>query len=152
MINFTITPFDTNDTDEVEFICRRHLETPSIWIPDYHFSEKELQETKSMFVQAAKQNILFGLTAKTETEIIGFIWAEKILEKPETVNIISLWTAPDFRKQGVATALKQELEKVVKAKGLKKIRTSVYSPNSAMLEMNLKLGYKIIRYDLEKEI
>lgn len=152
MINITIIPFDSNNTVEVEFICRRHLETPSIWIKDYSYSEEELNETKVTLKESGQKGLLLGLTAKTDTDIIGFIWAEKVIKRSDTVKIISLWTAPDFRKQGIATALKLELEKVVKAMGFKKIKTNVYSPNSAMLEMNLKLGYKIIRYDLEKEI
>ena len=43
MINFSITPFDTNATDEVEFICRRHLETPGIWIKDYSYVGNEFK-------------------------------------------------------------------------------------------------------------
>ena len=152
MINYSINPFNFNDNSEVEFICRRHLETPGIWIKDYSYSKEELKETELMFKENGQKNILIGLTARSDTAIIGFIWVEKVIEKPDTVSIISLWTDPKFRKQGIATALKIELEKIAKSNGVKKIKTNVYSPNSSMLEMNLKLGYKIIRYDLEKEI
>ncbi|MBN2857458.1 MAG: GNAT family N-acetyltransferase, partial [Candidatus Delongbacteria bacterium] len=72
--------------------------------------------------------------------------------KPETAEIISLWVAPEFRKKGIATVLKNRIEKVAIDKGVKRIRTNVYSPNSTMLNLNLKLGYKITRYDLEKEL
>jgi len=51
---------------------------------------------------------------KAETEIIGFIWAKKIIDQPNSLYIMSLWTEPVYRKQGIATMLKQELENVAK--------------------------------------
>ncbi|NOR44808.1 MAG: GNAT family N-acetyltransferase [Candidatus Delongbacteria bacterium] len=152
MVNLSIIPININEPADVEFVCRRHLETPAIWINDYSFSEKELQDTQEEFIRSAKQDHLFVLTARSGSNIIGFIWGEVTLGKPDSIYIISLWTAPEFRKQGVATALKQELEKVAKDKGFKKIRTNVYSSNKTILDLNLKLGYKIVRYDLEKEL
>ena len=152
MINYSINLFNFNNDNEVEFICRRHLETPGIWIKDYSYSKEELKETELTFKENGQKDILIGLSAKLDTAIVGFIWAEKAIKKPDTVSIISLWTDPEFRKQGIATALKLELENVAKDKGIKKIRTNVYSSNKSMLDLNLKLGYKITRYDLEKEI
>ena len=152
MKNYAINPVDTNDIDEVEFICRKHLETPVLWNKNYVLSEEEMIETKTNFIEAGEKNILSGLTVKIDNKIIGFIWFEILLKNPEIAEIISLWIDPEFRKQGIATALKQELEIVAKDKGFKKIRTNVYSSNKSMLDLNLKLGYKIIRYDLEKEL
>lgn len=152
MIKLSIIPININEPKEIEFVCRHHLETPAIWISDYSFSEKELQDTQEEFIRSAKQDHLFVLTAREGSDIIGFIWGEVTLGKPDLIYIISLWTAPKFRNQGIATALKQELEIVAKDKGFKKIRTNVYSSNKSMLDLNLKLGYKIVRYDLEKEL
>jgi len=37
-------------------------------------------------------------------------------------------------------------------KSYTKIKTNVYAPNSSMLDLNLKLGCKIVRYDSEKNL
>ena len=146
----SIIPININEPAEIEFVCRNHLETPAIWISDYRVSDKDLQDNIENFLKSAKQDKLIVLTARAGSDIIGFIWAEVSFENLEIINIISLWTEPRFRNQGIATDLKRELEIVAKDKGFKKIRTNVYTPNMAMLDLNLKLGYKIIRYDLEK--
>jgi ribosomal protein S18 acetylase RimI-like enzyme len=63
-----------------------------------------------------------------------------------------LWISPEFRKKGIATELKKKIEKIAIDRGVKKIRTNVYSSNKTMLDLNLKLGYEITRYDLEKKL
>jgi len=152
MNNLSIAPINTNDIAEVEFICLRHIETPALWIENYSFSEEELNEIRTDFLKAIDRNILFGLTAKTEKGIIGFIWAELLPKRPDVAEIFSLWISPEFRKKGIATELKNKIEKIAIDRGVKKIRTNVYSSNKTMLDFNLKLGYKITRYDLEKEL
>jgi len=152
MQDYKISPFDFSDISEIEFICRRHLETPGIWIADYSYSQAELLEEINRIEKIYDKNGLVTLIAKTKSEIIGFIWAEKIIDQPNSLYITSLWTAPDYRKQGIATMLKLELENIAKIKGYTKIKTNVYTPNTSMLYLNLKLGYNIVSYDLEKSL
>lgn len=57
------------------------------------------------------------------------------------------WTLvhPNFRKQGLATILKKQLENVLRDKGAVGIITSIKNNNIASIEMNRKLG--IVRDD-----
>lgn len=152
MLNYLIKPVDTGNHDEVQFICRQHLTIPEIWILNYSFTEQELQEEVQRFKDSDCKGELICLTAKAGEQIIGYIWAEKSVRDRDLVTIMSLWTAPEFRSKGIATALKQELDRVAQKHGFKKIRTSVYAPNQKMLDLNLKLGYQIVRYTLEKKL
>lgn len=150
MFNPIIQSVDINNPVDVQFICRQHLKIPEIWIPDYTFTTEELVEEQTRFNNDYREGKLICLIARVEQQIIGFIWAENSNREKGLVTIMSLWTAPEFRRQGVATLLKQELETAAKSQGYQKIRTSVYAPNNKMLDLNLKLGYQIKRYTLEK--
>ncbi|MBN1970003.1 MAG: GNAT family N-acetyltransferase [Candidatus Delongbacteria bacterium] len=138
--------------EEIRFICEKHLETPSLWIEGYSFTDEEVLDEITRFVNIFNKGKMVTFIATHNNKIIGFVWAEFVDNDPEDSKIISLWVDPDYRNQGIATKLKKKLEENLKISGVKKLRTNVYAPNKQMLDLNLKLGYRIIRYDMLKDL
>lgn len=60
-------------------------------------------------------------------------------------EIFSLWVHPDFRRQGLATRLKIELENNVLPLGVSVIYTHTEERNGHVVELNKKLGYHEVR-------
>ena len=57
-------------------------------------------------------------------------------------EIFQLWVAPDFRRQGLATRLKQQAEKEALRRGVTLMYTHTQECNNHVIDMNLKLGYR----------
>ncbi len=60
-------------------------------------------------------------------------------------EIFQLWVQPAYRRQGLATRLKNTVEAETRRRGLKMIYTHTEATNPHVVEMNLKLGYQEIR-------
>ena len=60
-------------------------------------------------------------------------------------EIFQLWVSPDYRRQGLATRLKQQAEKEALRRGITRMYTHTEECNSHVVEMNLKLGYSEVR-------
>jgi ribosomal protein S18 acetylase RimI-like enzyme len=61
------------------------------------------------------------------------------------VEIFQLWVAPQFRRKGIATRLKQKLEDVAKSKDINLIYTHTEERNTHVIALNEKLGYRKVR-------
>ncbi len=103
----------------LEFLSRIHLEMPVLWMSDYTFSEEELTEQINDFTEKFEKNLLLIFMATEKGEITGFIINEIKPEQPETLHIISLWTAPAYRGKGVAKTLKIMTEAECKKRAIK---------------------------------
>ena len=60
-------------------------------------------------------------------------------------EVFNLWVAPDFRRQGLATRLKRQLEIESHRRDIEMIYTHTERTNPHVIELNLKLGYREIR-------
>ncbi len=60
-------------------------------------------------------------------------------------EIFQLWVAPDYRRQGLATRLKQQAEAEALRRGVNLLYTHTEERNTHVVEMNLKLGYREVR-------
>jgi len=60
-------------------------------------------------------------------------------------EIFNLWVDPRYRRKGVATLLKRHAEKVSREHGYSMIYTHTEVKNSHVVQLNLNLGYRIIR-------
>ncbi|MNV93361.1 Acetyltransferase (GNAT) family protein [compost metagenome] len=61
------------------------------------------------------------------------------------VEIFQLWVAPEYRRSGIATKLKLKLEELAKSNDVNLIYTHTEERNKHVIELNEKLGYRIIR-------
>lgn len=61
------------------------------------------------------------------------------------IAIYQLWVHPDYRRKGIATKLKQQLEQQAKKHKVNLIYTHTEAGNEHVVSLNLKLGYKEVR-------
>ena len=93
-------------------------------------------------VQTCALPILYlGIAQDDQDEPVGFIWAYRKSDDDKNVMIMSLHVEPEYRNQGIASQLKQNLESWCKEIGVQSVETTVHFDNKNMLELNLKLGY-----------
>lgn len=60
-------------------------------------------------------------------------------------EIFQLWVAPEFRRRGLASVLKQQAETESLRRGVHSLYTHTEERNTHVVEMNLKLGYREVR-------
>jgi ribosomal-protein-alanine N-acetyltransferase len=83
-----------------------------------------------------------ALMAKTDSDIAGFIITQvEVEEDSEFGRIITINVAPNHRRQGIATKLLHEIEKLLKQKGITQCRLEVREDNKHALKLYQKLGY-----------
>ena len=149
--NYNYRSLNLKNRNELKQIAKIYLSLPSLWVENYSFDEKEIEDTVKDLIQKHKSENLFCYIIKDQNKIISFIWAETIKSNPEILNIISLWTHEDYRKEGLATYLKEKLENLARKQiSIKKIITTVSVKNTKMIELNKKLKYEISMYKMLK--
>ena len=83
-----------------------------------------------------------ALIAKTNNEIVGFIIAQIEIERDAIFgHIITINVSPTFRRSGIGTKLLNEVEEILKQKGINESHLEVREDNSAALRLYLKNGY-----------
>lgn len=60
-------------------------------------------------------------------------------------EIFQLWVAPDYRRQGLATCLKQQAEAEARRRGITLMYTHTEEHNPHVIQLNLKLSYREVR-------
>jgi ribosomal protein S18 acetylase RimI-like enzyme len=60
-------------------------------------------------------------------------------------EVFQLWVAPAYRRQGIATRLKQQVEEESRRRGIGMIYTHTEAQNEHVIELNRKLGYQPVR-------
>lgn len=81
------------------------------------------------------------LIAEENNKIIGFLIAE-LWKKKKSSFFADIFVKPEYRKQGIATKLKDKYEKICKKLGLKTIVGLVLVTNKKMYKLMEKRGYK----------
>jgi ribosomal protein S18 acetylase RimI-like enzyme len=111
------------------------------------FEENNLERNKKGFMQM--------LSNLESLFVVGAIFEEKIIaqsslelntmsKKHRHIGTWGIAIHPDFQNQGLGTKLLNELEKIAKEKGIKKLETSYYEGNDAAKRLYVeKLGYEI---------
>lgn len=60
-------------------------------------------------------------------------------------EVFQLWVDPAYRRQGLATELKNRMELEAKENGIGMLYTHTQDGNQHVIDMNLRLGYKEVR-------
>jgi len=117
------------------------------------YLDKLYEIEKKCFAEEAftKQQIAYllndynsvGIIAKIDNGIVGFIIVRIEIERKAPVgHILTIDIAPDRRRQGIAQRLLEEIERIIKEKGVEECRLEVREDNIAALSLYHKLGYK----------
>lgn len=116
-----IEKFNEKDIPQFAKLSRISMERDSM--PDFLFKEKTIQDID--------YNPELAFTAFNEAnEPVGFIQAVIRDRETEHIAYIKLFfVAPNFRRKKIGTKLYQEVEQLLRAKGIKKIRLFESYPN-----------------------
>ena len=83
------------------------------------------------------------LVAKANSDIAGFIIAQVEIENNLLFcHIITINVAPHYRRKGIATNMLQEIENILKQKGMSECHLEVREDNSTALKLYQKSGYQ----------
>ncbi len=85
-----------------------------------------------------------ALAAKVNADIAGFIIAQVETDETEFGHIITLNVAPNYRRKNIATKLLQEIESLLKQRGISECRLEVREDNNSAIKLYHKLGYQTI--------
>lgn len=153
MFSYTFRRLDAEDLAEFQFIAEVHESLPAAWIDDYVVESGGVEQSCERLAEKHKAGEIACFVAESSGETVAFVWGEVHEQDKEILNIISLWTKPQYRGQGIATELKLMLETWAKAEtSAKKIITTVSASNTGMVLLNEKLGYKIAYHKMVKEL
>ena len=86
-----------------------------------------------------------ALVAKVNSAIAGFIIAQvEVDETTEFGHIITVNVTPKWRRQGIAKKLLQEIEHLLKQKGIHECRLEVREDNNSAIRLYQTIGYQTI--------
>lgn len=74
-----------------------------------------------------------------------------IIKTPHLAETVKTAVFDEFQKQGIGRHLSEEIEEECKKLGIKKVMTTIYHFNHAMLTIKLKQGYTIEGYHSDHE-
>ncbi len=141
-----------NPNDLLRQIAIWHHQTPRLWMPDYEASETSLQKSMKKIINTEPEILYLAIAEDELKKPLSYIWAYKQANVEDGVMILSLYTAPETRKQGVATVLKKMLEDWCRSEGINTIQTTVHYNNKKMLALNEKMGYSPGMVNMSKSL
>ena len=81
----------------------------------------------------------------------GFIWAH-YEPQLKIVQIEVLYVKPDFRRQGIASKLKRDIEQWANSMDAISIESTVNKENNDMVKLNENLGYQTSHLKMSKKL
>jgi len=98
--------------------------------------------TKQQLACLIRDYNTIGLIAVVNGEIAGFAIARVNIRRNVTFgHILTIDVAPAYRRNGIAQKMLQEIETILKERGITECRLEVRENNAAALTLYQKLGY-----------
>lgn len=150
---------------DLDFLIQADLESDgdldafSTWTPE---AQQEHRQKIAGFVQEGESKSAWVFVDTERDQPIGTIsccWRNRseqygiFAELPEDLfpkdgrfcEIFQLWVDPAFRRRGLGTRLKEQVEVECRQRGVGMIYTHTEDRNQHVIELNLRLGYKEVR-------
>ncbi|WP_282936567.1 GNAT family N-acetyltransferase [Paenibacillus sp. RC67] len=112
-----------------------------------HFSEKDYNAVRELlgFDVEAGENILRVLAEEPKLFVTAFIEDKLValaqVNEPGAQTYLTVFVAPQFRRQGIGSAMVKYAENELRAGGSQKVRTSFRTGHQSSLAFASKLGY-----------
>jgi GNAT superfamily N-acetyltransferase len=128
-------------TNELQYIAEIDSRIPLEFDSHFHWTESHVQKRISDYKLLKTSDFIH--VAISEGKIVGFhIIKESEYGSSTMGNTVTLWTDPKFRKQGIATKLKELGIEWAKKRKVKFVQTAVHVNNKVMLDLNKKLDFE----------
>lgn len=143
---------------DADAVCAFQPETYTLNFPDFDYTSAFAHAFRHDLRRAMLDpcNGLFVLDdGREERKIVGFLWVVLCQnnwthERYGYVN--NLYVAPNRRGQGLAKELMRQAEDWFRSRGVRKLRLTVTSSNEAAVALYQRSGYRIQRWEMEKEL
>jgi ribosomal-protein-alanine acetyltransferase len=124
---------------EIADVTIRHLDKLSE-IENQCFEQEAF--TKQQIACLITDYNTIGLAARVNGEVAGFAIARVNIRRNVTFgHILTIDVAPAYRRKRIAQKLLQEIETILRERGIKECRLEVRETNVAALNLYRKLGY-----------
>lgn len=124
MKNILIEPFTLSDLETIS--SELEIEFDDFW--NYNILKENLENPSSIY-----------LCCKSDSEIVGFAGISIILDTAELNNIV---IKKSQRGKGLSSLLLEELIKIAKSRGCKRINLEVAKSNEIAINLYKKFGFK----------
>ena len=111
-------------------------------IEEQCFSEEAFTKRQIAYLLTDYNTI--ALAAKINTDVAGFIIAQVETDESEFGHIITINVAPNCRRKNIGTKMVQEIEHLLKQRGIDECRLEVREDNHDAVKLYHKLGYQTI--------
>ena len=138
----------------IMFIAKRFEETISLW-KDYEVTLESASKRVAQLTEWIKDATVHVTVAVTpENLAVGFnsLYVAKDYSGNPFGKIVIPYVSPEFRRQGVAAALKGEGETWLVSQGVTRVVAEIVAKNTRMLEINKKAGFRIKRFTMERKL
>lgn len=143
---------DFKNLDELNFIAKIDVGIPAKFDGDFSIDQEAVEKMLQALCKFT-DNDFCEVAVDPKNEIIAY----HIIKKMPYMNrfagsVHTLWVAPEYRNQGLATQIKKRGEKWAKENNLDHIYTWVHVDNLKMQNLNQELGYEIVNYKMKKKL
>ena len=108
-------------------------------------AEDELTAEKAGMILVRFRDRYHEPATEANLFLFRFFDAAVFPEDGRFCEIFQLYVVPTYRRQGIATQLKQQAEIETRQRGIKMIYTHTASENEHVIDLNRKLGYQFVR-------
>jgi len=145
---------NTLNLDEIRYIAEIDSSIPPVHDSDFRCDEETIQKEMEFLIKKLSADDFFEVAVDSKDKVIGF----HVVKKTPYIRdlfagaVYTLWVAPEFRKNGIGSALKKRGEDWARRLELDHIYTWINAKNEQSILVNQKLGYEITNYKLRKKL
>ncbi len=135
-MNINLVPYDTQDREEAAELAAAFAKyyPTSPWLP----SVEKIMQGGTRYFRAVLGEAQIGIT--------GYV-----VKTPTLAETVKTTVFDDYRGQGLGQRLSQAIEDECRRSGIRKVMTTIFSSNHAMIAIKLKQGYTIEGYHRDHE-
>jgi ribosomal protein S18 acetylase RimI-like enzyme len=144
---------------DADTICAFQQDTYSLNFPDFHFTRSFAQAFRHDLLRAAldSQHGLFVLDGRAPEHggIAGFLWVvvcENSWTSERYGYVNNVYVSPTLRGQSLGVELMRQADDFFRSRGVRRVRLTVTAANEAAASLYHRSGYRVTRWEMEKEL
>lgn len=151
-MEITYRRFDLNNPTEVRFIAEIDMTIPAMYDDEFPVNEELILDRIENFKQFKPDDFL-EVAVTQDNRVVGYHFVQKIPYFKKWIGrIYTLWVADDYRRKGIAKALKEHAEIWGRNQNLDHLFTWVHVDNAGMLALNKSMGYEVANIKFKKKL
>jgi ribosomal protein S18 acetylase RimI-like enzyme len=143
---------------DAETVCSFQPETYTLNFPDFVYTSNFAAAFRHDLRRAVldPHNALFVLDdGREKNNVIGFLWiviCQNSWTQERFGYVNNIFVVPQRRGSGLGKELMRQADEWLRARGVKRLRLTVTATNSSAVSLYQKSGFRLQRYEMEKEL